>query len=76
LSPAYDFLNTSIVLKNPHEEMALPIRGRKRTLNRSDLLDYLAVERCGLHTDLMRTDLEKLWLQAEAEWPVWIGRSF
>lgn len=24
----------------------------------------------------MRTDLEKLLLQAEAEWPVWIRRSF
>ncbi len=76
LSPAYDFLNTSIVLKNPQEETALPIRGRKRNLNRRDLLDYLAVERCGLQTELMRTDLEKLLLQAEAEWPFLIRRSF
>ena len=74
LSPAYDLLNTSIVLKNPQEETALPIRGRKR--NRHDLLDYLAVERCGLQPDLVRTDLEKLLLQAEAAWPVWIERSF
>ena len=76
LSPAYDLLNTSIVLKNPQEETALPIRGRKRNFNRRDLLDYLAVERCGLQPDLMRTDLEKLLLQAEAEWPAWIRRSF
>lgn len=40
------------------------------------MLDYLAVERCGLQPDLMRTDLEKLLLQAEAEWSVWIRRSF
>ena len=54
LSPAYDLLNTSIILKNPQEETALSIRGRKRNLNRSDLLDYLAVERCGLPPDLMQ----------------------
>jgi serine/threonine-protein kinase HipA len=76
LSPGYDLLNTSIILKNPQEETALSIRGRKRNLNRSDLLDYLAVERCGLPPDLMRTDLEKLLAQAEAEWPGWIHHSF
>jgi serine/threonine-protein kinase HipA len=76
LSPAYDLLNTSIILKNPQEETALPIRGRKRNLNRRDLLDYLAVERCGLPPDLMRGDLEKLLLQAEAQWPTWIQHSF
>jgi serine/threonine-protein kinase HipA len=76
LSPAYDLLNTSIVLKNPQEETALPIRGRKRNLNRRDLLDYLALERCGLQPDLMRSDLDKLLVLAEAEWPVWIQRSF
>lgn len=76
LSPAYDLLNTSVVLKNPQEESALPIRGRKRNLNRSDLLDYLAVERCGLPPDLVRADLSQLLAQAEAEWPGWIQRSF
>ena len=76
LSPAYDLLNTSIILKKPQEETALSIRGRRRSLNRSDLLDYLAVERCGLPPDLMRTDLEKLLAQAEAEWPAWIHHSF
>jgi serine/threonine-protein kinase HipA len=76
LSPAYDLLNTSIVLKNAQEETALPIRGRKRNLNRRDLLDYLALERCGLQPELMRSDLEKLLVRAEAEWPGWIQRSF
>jgi serine/threonine-protein kinase HipA len=69
-------LNTSIILKNPQEETALSIRGRKRNLNRSDLLDYLAVERCGRPPDLMRTDLDKLLAQAEAEWPAWIHHRF
>ena len=34
------------------------------------------MERCGLPSDLMRTDLEKLLGQAEAEWPAWIHPSF
>ena len=76
LSPAYDLLNTSIVLKNPQEETALPVHGRKRKLTRHDLLDYLAVERCGLQPNLVQTDLEKLLVQAELEWPAWIQRSF
>lgn len=76
LSPAYDLLNTSLVLKNTQEESALPIRGRKRHLNRSDLLDYLAVDRCGLPPALMRADLENLLCQAETGWPDWIQRSF
>jgi serine/threonine-protein kinase HipA len=76
LSPAYDLLNTSIILKNPQEETALPIRGRKRNLSRRDLLEYLAVERCGLPSDLMRADLEKLLAQAESEWAAKIQSSF
>jgi serine/threonine-protein kinase HipA len=76
LSPAYDLLNSSIVLKNPQEETALPIRGRKRNLNRRDLLEYLAVERCGLQPDMMRSDLEALLRKAATDWPRWINRSF
>jgi hypothetical protein len=39
------------------------------SVGRLDLLDQLALERCGLRRDLMRSDLEKLWLQAKEEWP-------
>lgn len=42
LSPMYDLLNSSIALKNPEEKMALPIRGKKRKLNKDDLLTYFA----------------------------------
>jgi hypothetical protein len=34
------------------------------------------MERCVLPADLMRTELEKLLAQAEAEWPAWIHHSF
>ncbi len=76
LSPAYDLLNTSIVLKNPVEESALPVRGRKRNLSRRDLVDYLAVERCGLPAAMATADLKALLTLAERDWPEWIGRSF
>ncbi len=48
LSPAYDLLNTTIVLPNPEEELALPLNGKKNKLTRQDFVDYYALERLGL----------------------------
>jgi len=48
LAPAYDFLNSSIVLRGEVEEIALPIKGRKRNLNRNLLINYFGKDRCGL----------------------------
>ena len=48
LSPAYDLLNTTLVLGNASEESALPLRGRKRKLTRQDWIDYFCQERLGL----------------------------
>lgn len=48
LSPAYDLLNTTIALSNPQEEFALPIKGKKRKLNKSDLIQYWGKERLNL----------------------------
>jgi len=48
LSPAYDLLNTTIVLRGGAEEIALRLAGKKRNLNRKDLIDYFGKERCGL----------------------------
>lgn len=47
LSPCYDLLNSTIVLKSK-EEIALPIRGKKSNLNYSDLVDYFGHERLAL----------------------------
>lgn len=58
LSPAYDLLNTSIVL-NTKEEMALPINGKKRNLRKKDLINYFAVERMELNTASINTIIEK-----------------
>ena len=48
LSPAYDLLNTSIVIDEPKEEIALPLGGKKRNLNRKDFIEYFGKERMGI----------------------------
>lgn len=75
LSPAYDLLNTSIVLRDPAEEMALPLRGKKRHLTRHDLVRYFCGERCGLPDKAVEELLAALWTASRA-WPDTIGRSF
>jgi serine/threonine-protein kinase HipA len=47
LSPAYDLLNSTIVL-NSAEELALPLNGKKNRLNKDDFLHYFAQERLEL----------------------------
>lgn len=49
LSPAYDLLNTSIAMKAPQEELALPLKGKKNNLSKRDFLTYFAVERLQLN---------------------------
>ncbi|MDZ7766346.1 MAG: HipA domain-containing protein [Melioribacteraceae bacterium] len=39
-TPFYDLVNTTIILNRVQEEIALPIRGRKNNLRKSDLVDY------------------------------------
>ena len=42
LTPAYDILNTSLALSEPLEEIALPVKGKKRKLDsvRGQSLNY------------------------------------
>lgn len=55
LSPAYDLLNTTIIIQ-AHEEIALPIRGKKNKLKRSDFIDYFGIERLGLSKQLLENE--------------------
>jgi serine/threonine-protein kinase HipA len=48
LSPAYDLLNTTIVMPQSEEELALPLNARKNKLKRQDFLDYFGKMRLGL----------------------------
>ena len=48
LSPCYDLVNSTIVLKKQEEEFALPLRGTKKNLTHNILVNYLGMEHCEL----------------------------
>jgi serine/threonine-protein kinase HipA len=65
----------SIVSENFKEEIALPIRGRKRKLNREDLVDYYGGERLELNATVRERTLREL-AACREDWAQLIGRSF
>jgi serine/threonine-protein kinase HipA len=75
LSPAYDLLNTTIVIKNAVEEIALPIKGRKRKLTRKDFIEYWGKERLGLNVKTIESVLTEL-QEAVLLWEAEINHSF
>lgn len=60
LSPAYDLLNTTIVVPRTQEEIALPIAGKKRNLTAKILLDYFGKERLKLNDTIISQVLNKI----------------
>jgi serine/threonine-protein kinase HipA len=75
LSPAYDLVNTTIVLSNPKEEIALPLKGKKRNINGQLLVSYLGIERLNLSKRVILNTLQRI-LNALPEWDRLIGISF
>lgn len=74
LSPAYDLLNTTIA-GHDKEELALPMNGKKRNLNRNDFFVYLAVERLGLNKQV----IDRITQEFKVNLPLWkqlIAKSF
>jgi serine/threonine-protein kinase HipA len=69
LSPAYDLLNSTIIL-NSQEELALPLNGKKNRLRKNDFLDYFARERLGL----TQKSIDQTLIQIAAASPKWIKR--
>jgi len=69
LSPAYDLLNSSIVLKGDIEEIALSLKGKKRNLNRNILVNYFGKERCNLTDKIIERILESI----QTELPSWFN---
>ncbi|OGV25969.1 MAG: phosphatidylinositol kinase [Legionellales bacterium RIFCSPHIGHO2_12_FULL_37_14] len=53
LAPCYDLLNTSIVLNNTQEEMALPLHGKKQNLQKDDFFGYFAKGQLGLNNTII-----------------------
>lgn len=74
LSPAYDLVNTTIVL-NSKEEIALPVRGKKSRLTRSDFIDYFGKERLRLPEASLNQELLKFEAMLD-EWQELLNRSF
>lgn len=67
LAPAFDFLNTTIALHHPKEEIALPLHGKKNNLKRKDFIDYFAIEKLGLNENVINNFLYQLKQQI----PLW-----
>lgn len=75
LSPAYDLLNTTIVLENATEEFALPLKGKKKQLSRKLWIDYYCRERLGLREKQIQTILDSF-QSAVSTWDQLIKASF
>ncbi len=62
LAPVYDFLNSSISIKNPQEELALSLKGKKSNFKAAEWIDYYAKERLELNDktiDIILSDMNK-----------------
>jgi serine/threonine-protein kinase HipA len=75
LSPAYDQINTTIVLGGTPEETALPLKGKKRNMMRSDLVDYFGRERLGLTEGSIGAVIDQIRSTAR-ECREFVGKSF
>ena len=75
LSPAYDLLNSTIVLKGETDEIALAIKGKKKRLNPDILVDYFGKDRCQLSDIVIEKTLKSV-QSALLSWPDIIYRSF
>ena len=75
LSPCYDLVNTIIEYRKPEDEIALPLRGNKKNLNRNMLVKYFGKERCEL-TDKVIDKVINTIINAVPKWREEIGISF
>jgi len=75
LSPAYDLLNTSIILKGDIDEIALSMHGKKKKLNRDILINYFGKERCSINDKIIEKTLNTI-NEAIPSWIQWIENSF
>jgi serine/threonine-protein kinase HipA len=75
LAPAYDFLNSTIALRNPKEEMALPLKGKKSGLTRNDFLNYFARERLQINERVLNDVLSRF-AKAMPLWCELLDQSF
>ncbi|MCF6142361.1 HipA domain-containing protein [Flavobacterium sp. K77] len=75
LAPIYDFLNSTIAVKNPEEEIALTLKGKKSNLKATDFIDYYGKERLQLNEKTIASILEQM-KKAAPEWNQLLEISF
>ncbi len=75
LSPVYDLLNSTIVLKGDAEEIALSLKGKKKNLTREILINYFGKERCNLTDAVIHKTMQTI-EKAIPDWFVLIEISF
>lgn len=75
LTPIYDFLNSTIAIKDPEEEMALALKGKKSNLVAADFVDYYAKERLQLNDKTIATILQQM-KKATPKWKELLKISF
>jgi serine/threonine-protein kinase HipA len=75
LSPAYDLINSTIVLEKSREEIALPINGKKNNLTRRDFINYFAMEKLGLNQNIINEIMQEI-QQAIPAWKELVNDSF
>lgn len=75
LAPSYDLLNSTIALKKPREEMALPIRGKRSRITRDDLFTYFATERLQINERVLNETIETF-QQMFPRWDELLAASF
>jgi len=75
LSPCYDLVNTIIEYKNPEDEIALPIKGKKKNLTRNLLINYFGQEKCDLTDKVIDKVLDSI-TNAIPKWREEISFSF
>jgi serine/threonine-protein kinase HipA len=75
LSPAYDLINTTIILSRVKEELALALNGRKNNLRVSDFVDYFGGKRLQLPSRVINEVLSGF-IGVRHVWDDLISRSF
>ncbi len=75
LSPAYDLINTTIALKNPKEELALPLNGKKSNFSAADFFEYYALERLSISSRILHR-ISSDFKQSFEKWQNLISISF
>ena len=60
LSPAYDLLNSTISMGKAVEEMALSLAGKKRKIERKDLVEYYGIEKMKLTDKTIKSEMQNL----------------